>query len=182
MSKESFLFLVLNEALPLTWEKINGNEKRFAVSRDSDEYKSIKSTFDQAMGNQYREMIKIERIQNERWYRQYLAHRQDFQKRLNSDTEKRLYHGCPSTAVESIVEGGFNRSYAGVNGKRTFRFKIFNIFRFHFSSKASPSVLEFIFRHKRRTVTLLPNRTHVVNIRCSSPEFSLENRLKETVR
>ena len=78
----------------------------------------MKATFDQAMGTHCTQLIRIERIQNERWYRQYMAHRQDFQQRLNSDTEKRLYHGCPENAVQSIIDGCFNRSYAGINGKR----------------------------------------------------------------
>ncbi|CAF4944171.1 unnamed protein product, partial [Rotaria sp. Silwood1] len=31
-------------------------------------------------------------------------------------TEKRLYHGCPEKAANSIIEDCFNRSFAGVNG------------------------------------------------------------------
>ncbi|CAF1167765.1 unnamed protein product [Rotaria sordida] len=57
-----------------------------------------------------------ERIQNERWLLQYLAHSRDFKKRLTIDTEKRLYHGCPKKAAELIIEDCFNRSFAGVNG------------------------------------------------------------------
>ena len=61
-------------------------------------------------------MIKVERIQNERWYMQYIAHSKDFKKRLNENTEKRLYHGCPEQAADSIIKDCFNRSFAGVNG------------------------------------------------------------------
>jgi hypothetical protein len=48
---------------------------------------------------------------------QYLAHHEDFKKRLSTDTEKRLYHGCPEQAANSIIEDCFNRSFAGVNGR-----------------------------------------------------------------
>lgn len=90
---------------------------RFVVPTDTDEYKSIVTNFDQAMNGKYSKIIQIERIQNERWYMQYLAHVRDFRKRLNKDTEKRLYHGCPEQAAHLIVEDCFNRSFAGVNGK-----------------------------------------------------------------
>jgi hypothetical protein len=68
------------------------------------------------MKGKYKEIIRIERIQNERWYMQYLAHSRDFKQRLSEDTEKRLYHGCPDVAANSIIEDCFNRSFAGVNG------------------------------------------------------------------
>ncbi len=90
---------------------------RFILCSTTNEYKSIVTNFDQAMKGKYTQIIRIERIQNERWYMQYLAHSKDFKKRLNLDTEKRLYHGCPERAANSIIEDGFNRSFAGVNGK-----------------------------------------------------------------
>jgi hypothetical protein len=68
------------------------------------------------MKGKYTTIIKIERIQNERWHIQYSAHSRDFKKRLNVDTEKRLYHGCPEHAASLIMGDCFNRSFAGVNG------------------------------------------------------------------
>jgi hypothetical protein len=103
--------------IPPTWEKSTENKKRFVLSTTSDEYKSIVSNFDQSMKGNYTNIIRIERIQNERWYMQYLAHSRDFKRRLNTDTEKRLYHGCPEQAANLIIEDCFNRSFAGVNGK-----------------------------------------------------------------
>jgi hypothetical protein len=87
------------------------------LASDTDEYKALATNFDQAMKKKYTQIIQIERIQNERWYMQYLAHHRDFKKRLNTDTEKRLYHGCPQQAAHLISEDCFNRSFAGVNGK-----------------------------------------------------------------
>ena len=93
------------------------NNTRFVVPNTTDEYKSISNNFNKTIQGKCTQIIRIERIQNERWYMQYLAHSRDFQNRLNTDTEKRLYHGCPEQAAQSIIEGCFNRSYAGINGK-----------------------------------------------------------------
>lgn len=68
------------------------------------------------LGN-YNRINKIERIQNERWHKQYLVHRDDFQNRLKMNTEKFLYHGCSDVAADSIIKEYFNRSFAGENGK-----------------------------------------------------------------
>ena len=78
--------------------------------------KTIEDDFRKSMKGKLKTIIKIERIQNERWYYQYLAHKKDFLKRLNKNTEQRLYHGCPEYAQNSIIEDCFNRSFAGVNG------------------------------------------------------------------
>ncbi len=83
---------------------------------NTNEYKSIVASFDQAMKEKYSAIIKIERIQNERWFLQYIAHSQEFMKRLNIDTEKRLYHGCRQSVANSIIEDCFNRSFAGAHG------------------------------------------------------------------
>ncbi|CAF4121313.1 unnamed protein product [Rotaria sp. Silwood2] len=103
--------------LPPTWEKSSEHKIRIKLSPIADEYRSIVSNFDQAMKENYTKITKIERIQNERWYMQYLAHKEDFERRLNMNTEKILYHGCPEQAAHSIIQDCFNRSFAGVNGK-----------------------------------------------------------------
>ncbi len=112
----------LNYQLPTTWEKSKEKKMRFELSSTADEYKSISANFDQTMKGKYTQIIRIERIQNERWYIQYLAHSHNFKTRLNKDTEKCLYHGCPEQATNSIMEDCFNRSFAGVNGKLNFHY------------------------------------------------------------
>ena len=102
--------------LPLTWQNPNDDQVRYVVPKSTNEYQSIIGNFETAMKGKCKEIIKLERIQNERWYMQYIAHSKDFQKRLNTDTENRLYHGCPEEAANAIIHDGFNRSYAGVNG------------------------------------------------------------------
>ncbi|CAF4324757.1 unnamed protein product, partial [Rotaria sordida] len=68
--------------LPATWQISKENKIRLIVSKDTDEYKSIFNQFDEAMKKGYKKIIKIERIQNERWFMQYTAHWTDFIKRL----------------------------------------------------------------------------------------------------
>ncbi|CAF3313145.1 unnamed protein product [Rotaria sp. Silwood2] len=102
--------------LPAIWQISKENKIRLIVSKDTDEYKSIFKRFDEAMKKEYKKIIKIERIQNERWFMQYMAHWTDFKKRFNKDTEKYLYHGCQEEAANLIIVDCFNRSFAGVHG------------------------------------------------------------------
>jgi hypothetical protein len=102
--------------IPTTWESAKEDQLRITIPRNTTEYNSIINKFDSTMKKNYTEIIKLERIQNERWYMQYMAHWKGLKKRLNEDTEKRLYHGCPESATDLIIQDCFNRSFAGVNG------------------------------------------------------------------
>ncbi|CAF1263615.1 unnamed protein product [Adineta ricciae] len=97
-------------------QRSDGGQLRCLVSKGTKEYQSIINEFDKKMKGKYTEIVKLERINNERWRTQYEAHRKDFKSRLNEDTEKILYHGCPEAAAKSIMQDCFNRSYAGING------------------------------------------------------------------
>ena len=61
-NKNSFLFK--------TWEVSSQNCKRVILQSSSNEYKSVQKKFDETMCGKYSQIIKIERIQNERWYKQ----------------------------------------------------------------------------------------------------------------
>ncbi|CAF1989481.1 unnamed protein product [Rotaria magnacalcarata] len=89
---------------------------RFTLLRETEEYNSIVTKFNEAMTGKYTEIVRIERIQNETWYMQYLTHHLEFKSRLGMDTEQRLYHGSTKEAADDIVKSWFNRSFAGVNG------------------------------------------------------------------
>lgn len=102
--------------LPSIWQRGGDDQFRFIVPKGTDEYNAIIGKFDEEMKGNYGEILKLERIQNERWYMQYMAHWRHFKKRLNEDTEKRLYHGCLETSTDPIIQDCFNRSFAGVNG------------------------------------------------------------------
>ena len=106
----------MNYEVPANWEKSQDNRIRFVLSDTSYEYKLIATNFDQGMKGKCNHIVRIERIQNERWYVQYMAHSHSFQDRLNKNTERSLYHGCPESAVNLILEECFNRSFAGANG------------------------------------------------------------------
>ena len=93
----------IDHALPATWVLSTKNETRVMVSNTTDEYKTILTNFHASMEGNDKKIIKIERIQNQRWYKQYSAHSEDFRTRLQQDTEKRLYHGCDEEAAKSIV-------------------------------------------------------------------------------
>ncbi|CAF3698920.1 unnamed protein product [Rotaria sp. Silwood1] len=116
LSSDENFHASIDYQLPSTWQKTNENKLKFILSKNTNEYNSISAKFEAAMKGHYKRLIKIERIQNERWFMQYLAHRADFIKRLNKDTEKSLYHGCCEQAANLIIEDCFNRSFAGVNG------------------------------------------------------------------
>ena len=80
-------------------------------------------------------IIQIERIQNQRWYKQYSAHECEFRQKLGKQTEQWLFHGrflkylihfysfifralgCDERASKNIELECFNRSYAGQHGE-----------------------------------------------------------------
>ncbi|CAF4505891.1 unnamed protein product [Rotaria magnacalcarata] len=59
------------------------------------------------------EIIQIERIQNQRWFKQYSAHKCEFRQKLGKQTEQWLFHGCDERSSKNIEVEWFNRSYAG---------------------------------------------------------------------
>ena len=50
-----------------------GNLKRVTIVSSSKEYRDVLSQFDKTMIGEYRRVIRIERIQNERWYKQVVS-------------------------------------------------------------------------------------------------------------
>ncbi|CAF3561359.1 unnamed protein product [Rotaria sp. Silwood1] len=110
----------VDSTLPDTWETSDQSCKRVTLQPSSKEYQNVLAQFHVTMLGKYSNIVKIERIQNERWYKQYAAHRDDFKRRYPQiDYERLLFHGCPSTSVDQIARECFNRSFAGVNGKST---------------------------------------------------------------
>ncbi|PVD29523.1 hypothetical protein C0Q70_08774 [Pomacea canaliculata] len=62
---------------------------------------------------------KIERIQNPELYKQYLARKTQMDKQNNGmQSEKTLWHGTSSNAIENINLHGFDRGFCGKNATR----------------------------------------------------------------
>jgi hypothetical protein len=99
------------------------NKKGFVVEKrlldsSSDEYTMVINEFWSTMKSKScNEILRIELVWNERWYKQYMIHKADFSQRLQNNTEKYLFHGCSESAANSIIKECFNRSYAGIHGK-----------------------------------------------------------------
>ncbi|CAM4964904.1 unnamed protein product [Rotaria socialis] len=107
---------VVDSLLPDTWEPSDQNCKRVVLQSSSKEYQDVLQQFNATMRGQYAQIIRIERIQNERWFKQYAAHRDDFKQRYKTLDERSLFHGCDGTAANQIVQECFNRAFAGVHG------------------------------------------------------------------
>lgn len=99
--------------LPEHWEVQSENVTQFEVQVNSTEYQAIRTLFDKTMANRYAEILHIYRIQNKQWYMQYNSYKSFSPKK---DTEKQLFHGCPSDSATLIINSFFNRSFAGING------------------------------------------------------------------
>ncbi|CAF1260034.1 unnamed protein product, partial [Didymodactylos carnosus] len=103
-----------NQQLPDTWEQ--SDSKRVSLKINSSEYISILQQFNNTMTGKYTQIIKIERIQNERWWRQYAVERDEYKRKFPTlNYEKALFHGCPNDSANLIIEQCFNRSFAGAN-------------------------------------------------------------------
>ncbi|CAF1348186.1 unnamed protein product, partial [Didymodactylos carnosus] len=107
----------VNQILPDHWSPKHADTKCIPLPNTSNEYKDVVDKFNATMTGQYGKIIKIERIENERWYIQYAAHRDESKRKYkNADCEKTLFHGLPDDKTTFIINECFNRSFAGVNG------------------------------------------------------------------
>ena len=92
----------------------------------SKEYNEVLQEFNKSMtqgaGKQfssYAKIVKIQRIQNPMLYAQYIAKKKVMEKHNlpGFQNEQRLFHGTPADICPKINQQGFNRSFAGKNGK-----------------------------------------------------------------
>ena len=99
------------------------------LSQASPEYKEVKQAFSRTMGvpssvmsgmlNPYQGIVKIQRVQNQKLYSQYIA-RKRFIDKSNPEGHKNeeiLFHGCGGSVTNDINHEGLNRNFAGKNGK-----------------------------------------------------------------
>ena len=87
----------------------------------SKEYNEVLQEFNKSMtpGTSYTKIVKIQRIQNPMLYAQYVAKKKVMEKHNppGFQNEQRLFHGTPAYICPQINQQGFNRSFAGKNGK-----------------------------------------------------------------
>ena len=99
------------------------------LNQTSPEYREVEQAFSRTMGavgslipgmvSAYQGVIKIQRVQNQKLYTQYLA-RKRFIDKSNPEghqNEHRLFHGCDGKVTNDINHEGLNRNFAGKNGK-----------------------------------------------------------------
>ena len=67
--------------------------------------------------------FQIERVQNPTLYSQYQIYKRSVELNMisNHPVERELFHGTDKTGVESILRDGFDRNFAGKNGKCLFQ-------------------------------------------------------------
>ena len=91
------------------------------LQTNSTEFNTVSNIFCSKSGGhiQPANILKIQRIQNPQLYKSYLAKKESMKKTAgqNSFNELDLFHGTSPHSVPEINENGFNRSFAGVNGK-----------------------------------------------------------------
>ena len=98
------------------------------LSQASPEYKEVEQAFSRTMGvagsvpfgmlTPYQGILKIQRIQNQKLYSQYIA-RKRFVDKSNPEgheNEEMLFHGCDGRVTKDINHEGLNRNFAGKNG------------------------------------------------------------------
>ena len=85
------------------------------------EYNKVESQFTATMvaGNNFTQLVSIERLQNPILYGQYIAWKKEMDKHNPKGTqnERWLFHGTSGDTCEKINAQGFNRSFKGKNGK-----------------------------------------------------------------
>jgi hypothetical protein len=116
-----------NDGLPHEWEATNNKYPlQINLSSSPEEYhKTIRDFYQMISGSQIKS-IRIEKIQNERLYRQYQIEKEHLNNVLDRDTERILFHGCPNIkeSLESIKKYGLDRSMADTACGNIFLLKV----------------------------------------------------------
>ena len=97
------------------------------LKQASPEYKEVEQAFSRTMGGgfssgmvtPYTGIVKIQRIQNQKLYSQYIARKKVIDK-ANPEghkNEETLFHGCDGGVTNDINHEGLNRNFAGKNGE-----------------------------------------------------------------
>ncbi len=83
------------------------------VAIESDEFQRVAADFDGGASS----IVRIDRIENILWLMEYLNQKQIIDTRVGHDAnEKLLFHGCPYSAAEQILQKGFDHDRIGRHG------------------------------------------------------------------
>ena len=106
--------------LPKEWDPMPPKTTCQMVTLDvnSSEYSTVKKYFEKTTLHTY-QFVKIECVQNPVLYQHYMVKKSDMDQRnpANIENERKLFHGCSGDVTEKICHQGFNRNFAGKNGK-----------------------------------------------------------------
>lgn len=114
------------EEQPSNWDPIpvdsQGKEKHFhfvTLSKSSPEYQKIEDAFNVTMNGSYKQIVSIQRLQNPVLYKQYAVRKREMDKHnpIGHQNERWLWHGTSPDTLAKINTRGFDRSFAGKNGK-----------------------------------------------------------------
>ena len=122
----------------------------------SPEYLDVEKLFHITLSGE--NIVKIERIQNPLLYQTYMVRKQKLDKDIGRNSERKLFHGTDCKNISQINSWGFNRSYAGINGKLTIYQMIMRHFECEFNrcqfqresairKKMAPLVAFWVARH-----------------------------------
>ena len=116
----------LNVRLPASWTP-NSDLNLIALDATSAEFASVVKLFADgglsAAHKNLKRVVRVERVQNKRLFVQYMAHKEEFEKRYTSQQkqlqlEMTLFHGTRQESIDKIWKNGFNRAFAGRNGTK----------------------------------------------------------------
>ncbi|XP_021354328.1 poly [ADP-ribose] polymerase 14-like isoform X2 [Mizuhopecten yessoensis] len=102
---------------PTTWTPMTDQDPVIVVpmQETDSEYTDVLKDFNATIGKDNPTIVKIERIQNQTLYQQYVTKKAEIDRSCGGQSEKMLWHGTAEGAVDSINMYGFNRSFCGKN-------------------------------------------------------------------
>uniref|UniRef100_A0A4W5R6L2 Poly [ADP-ribose] polymerase n=1 Tax=Hucho hucho TaxID=62062 RepID=A0A4W5R6L2_9TELE len=104
--------------LPQYWDAMPATTsvQLYPIHPGSTEYDEVLGLFRATV--QWNKIIKIERVQNPNLWKSFQIKKQEIKDRNDGViNERRLFHATSKGTIEHINKNGFNRSYAGKNGK-----------------------------------------------------------------
>ena len=90
------------------------------LSDNSPEYRNVKRNFNETMSGRYTIIVNMQRLQIPVLYQQYAVRKREIEKRnpKGHQNERWLWHGTsPDTLAKINTARGFDRNFAGKNGK-----------------------------------------------------------------